>query len=480
MSIPVSFFVSLILMNSLIGQTERLEIVGSSGTPGSAGHVMPIEFDSRRSHDWSAIEFDIFFNTEVFAVDSVGRTQLTRWSEIFLWHNIQDGIKVIMSDIDGRHVLGMGVGPIAEVYLDVNENAQEGTYLLGLAHARFSHPTKPPMIPQEVDDLFTVTKCVELSETYHDFGSVSVVDSVDWVLEICNICDDVVFILSSYSDSFNFFTHGLSFPLILPSHDCQELVVTYASKDFYWTTGRLELSVIHPAEQGLTVHLRGTGAPQPDIIVSFPDFCVVPNDTVRIPIDAFIPEEFDVISAFQMDLLFDRELISATDLLRPERTAHLEIFSWSKIDEGVRIVMSGIRQLIRVGSGPICEILFISNVNDACGQSIDLKFRYVKAGGTIDTGPITVGKEGMVFFSQKGDVNFDCEVDVFDVIGAGRFLLGLEGPSFCQRETSDIDNSGEIEINDIIDIVHIILNSSYPNVSIGPSDLALDREVRVE
>ena len=445
-------------MNSLIGQTERLEVVGSSGTPGSSGNLIPIEFDSRRSYTWSAIEFDIFFDTEVFAVDSVGQTQLTKWCEIFLWRNIQNGLKVIMSVVDRRYVFSVGVGPIAIVSLKVYENAREGKYLLDLAHARFSHPTNPTMTPYEVDGIFTVTKCVALSETYHDFGSVSIVDSVDWVLEICNICDDVVFVLNSCSDSPNFFTHGLSFPLILPSHDCQELMVTYAPKEMYWTTGRLDLSVVHPAEQELTVHLRGTGAPQPDIIVSIPDFCVAPNDPVRVPIDAYIPEEFDVISAFQMDLIFDRDVLSLTHILRTQRTADLEIFSWSEIDEGVRIVMAGIRQLIRGGSGSICELIFVSNENDSCGQSNDIEFRYVKAGGPIDPGPTVAWDDGTVLLSEKGDVNFDCEVDVLDVIRAGWFLLDLVEPSLCQREISDIDNSGDIKINDITGIVQIILN----------------------
>jgi hypothetical protein len=57
-----------------------------------------------------------------------------------------------------------------------------------------------------------------------------------------------------------------------------------------------------------------------------------------------------------------------------------------------------------------------------------------------------------------GDVNFDGEINVLDIVNLVNFILMFDTPSASEMAASDVDSNGILNILDIIQIVNLIVN----------------------
>jgi len=67
--------------------------------------------------------------------------------------------------------------------------------------------------------------------------------------------------------------------------------------------------------------------------------------------------------------------------------------------------------------------------------------------------------EAVAFDATYGDVNFDGNLDVLDVILIVNIILGEYDPTSSQADVADLNNDGSIDVTDIVNIVNIILNN---------------------
>ena len=72
--------------------------------------------------------------------------------------------------------------------------------------------------------------------------------------------------------------------------------------------------------------------------------------------------------------------------------------------------------------------------------------------------PYQDGDENISLGSNvAGDVNFDNQLDVLDVVMIVNFVLGTENFSYNQTQSSDMNEDGVVDILDIVQVIQQIL-----------------------
>ena len=160
----------------------------------------------------------------------------------------------------------------------------------------------------------------------------------------------------------------------------------------------------------------------------------------------------------QTDILFDSACFKVTSIEKTDRTRDYSLFLYDEIDGGIRIVLTGLGHCIRIGSGPVVQMLVdvsechegyylwdITNqiLNDPLAEEVPT----LCEDGTI-----------AILSGPKGDINSDSVVNAIDVVLAARIANGdLPDPSETQRLAADCNIDGQIDITDVIGIVNVIL-----------------------
>ncbi|UCE19656.1 MAG: choice-of-anchor D domain-containing protein, partial [Gemmatimonadota bacterium] len=111
---------------------------------------------------------------------------------------------------------------------------------------------------------------IDLSATIHNYGTLTVGDSLDWVLTIFNVGNDTLFVDSARVDGPQFHIESPAFPDTVtptPPKDSISVTLWFFPSDTGLVTGSLFVFSDDPDEETLTVVLSGTGILQ-DIALS--------------------------------------------------------------------------------------------------------------------------------------------------------------------------------------------------------------------
>jgi hypothetical protein len=60
---------------------------------------------------------------------------------------------------------------------------------------------------------------------------------------------------------------------------------------------------------------------------------------------------------------------------------------------------------------------------------------------------------------EPGDINFDGEINIVDIVLSINFIIDIETPTDQEFIAADINNDGSLDITDIVLLVNIILSS---------------------
>ena len=60
-----------------------------------------------------------------------------------------------------------------------------------------------------------------------------------------------------------------------------------------------------------------------------------------------------------------------------------------------------------------------------------------------------------------GDVNFDEQINVVDIVLVVNFILDASVPSYEEFLASDVNEDGELNVVDIVNIVGMVLNTTF-------------------
>ena len=106
-----------------------LKVTDGWGCAGSFGNIIQMNFENE--FHAMGIQFDLLFDTTLFNVSHIEKTNRTNHLSIFSWSSRENGIRMVMTNFEG---ISQGKGSIAYIYFDVNEITPPGNYELSLSH----------------------------------------------------------------------------------------------------------------------------------------------------------------------------------------------------------------------------------------------------------------------------------------------------------------------------------------------------------
>ncbi|MFQ6091223.1 MAG: cohesin domain-containing protein, partial [bacterium] len=89
------------------------------------------------------------------------------------------------------------------------------------------------------------------------------------------------------------------------------------------------------------------------------------SSDIIIPIDLY--NAGSEVAAMQFDLNFDTDALQVTGVAKTDRTANMDIFSYSSTSNGIRMAATGIGHSVPPGTGPVANVTFEVSNNAAPG-----------------------------------------------------------------------------------------------------------------
>ena len=106
----------------------------------------------------------------------------------------------------------------------------------------------------------------------------------------------------------------------------------------------------------------------------------------------------------------------------------------------------------------IATIIFYVDETAPVGADIPLWFNYTLASDTVGNEIPSHGEDSSITLGMQGDVNFDGEINVLDIVVVVNFAIFIEEPNNSEFWASDINHDGQINIIDIVQLINMILD----------------------
>ncbi|MFQ6091088.1 MAG: choice-of-anchor D domain-containing protein, partial [bacterium] len=248
-----------------VAAQAALRIGNSSGAPGSADNVVPIELMNERA--LSRLQFTVHYPDSVM-----------RWSKIVATGRLLNGTVIHTDYQEGMLSLNIespeggtipaGSGRILELWFHVGINAASGLYALHLSGATASDSVGVPVEVSLLHGNFTVGfGDIDLSAYEHDFGEVSLGDTAFWSFTMFNRGWIDLKVFDIVSSDPNFIVILPLFPETVLAGSQLPVVVAFAPTELGSSAGTLAVLSDDPDEETLFVRLSGS-AKEPHIELS--------------------------------------------------------------------------------------------------------------------------------------------------------------------------------------------------------------------
>lgn len=178
------------------------------------------------------------------------------WAWFFLSAAINDStFRMVWAAVDSL----TGRGPLVYVVFRVSPMAQLGeTSPLNLASWNFNEGIPPIEV---FDGIFTVGQPprIELSEAIHDYGTVDVGHSAEWILRISNVGDNLLDVYTLETDHVQFEVIDPVFPQSIDTGETLEAVIAFTPESEDSVGGNVRLSCNDLDNLILNIPLKGMG-----------------------------------------------------------------------------------------------------------------------------------------------------------------------------------------------------------------------------
>ncbi len=132
-------------------------------------------------------------------------------------------------------------------------------------------------------------------------------------------------------------------------------------------------------------------------------------------------------------------------------------FTVSTSEQGVVLGFSFDGSVIPAGSGTLTIINFTPTYEDVEVCASDIVISDTNGDEIESNTPDCIDVQSILY----GDVNFDGEINIVDVVQIVNFVLNVNQPTDLQFLVSDINNDGILNILDIIQVVGQILGTTF-------------------
>ena len=105
----------------------------------------------------------------------------------------------------------------------------------------------------------------------------------------------------------------------------------------------------------------------------------------------------------------------------------------------------------------IAKILFYIDETASVGAEVPLWFNYTLVSDSAGNEIPSTGEDSHIILGMQGDVNFDGEVNVLDIVATVNFAIYVNEPTESEFWASDINFDGQINILDVVQLINVIL-----------------------
>ncbi len=172
------------------------------------------------------------------------------------------------------------------------------------------------------------------------------------------------------------------------------------------------------------------------------------------------------ISGVQFTLIFDDSLLTANSAILTPRTSHMSIGHTIWSDSVLILLYSMTGDSILPGNGPIVDVIFDVDSSAIPGDSL-----YVNISHPVLSDPeakpifCDTINGWFLFGSEKGDLNDDGEININDVVRCANIILCKPPPpTLNELWAADVNSDGAVNVIDCVIIVNIILGKKFTYV----------------
>ena len=185
----------------------------------------------------------------------------------------------------------------------------------------------------------------------------------------------------------------------------------------------------------------------------------VPGGMVSVPL---VLSNFESVSGLQFSFSFDSPYNNEPALNVEEFEILDNCFSgsYNQINNQMIGIVFSLEGCVYEpsDSNHIGNILVYINDDIPTGSELPLEFIYTLVSNPSGNEIPSYGEGSSIIVGIQGDVNFDGEINVLDIVTVVNFAIYLEEPNDSQFWASDINYDGQINILDIVQLINIILD----------------------
>ena len=401
----------------------------------------------------SVIMADILFDTDCFTVTDIEKTTRSAVASWFNYWDINGGIRILVSScLAGQ--FDPGSGPMADIFVDTNNDCHNNEYLWEVDNATVEHILGIELPVIEEDGVITVKECepctIDVSETeiIMDTVFIGLSETVPIIVTNTGPTPRDIFIYSEGCASVDLDK------FFLDTDSTKGIHISSKIKEPGFCYGTVLLSGC----EDIAIHVTCYAQYADTIFLSMNDRTFLTNsEGNRLPINL---RNTSKLSSLHIRVTYDTTCFEVTSVEKTERN-QCPTFRFWEISEGIEIKISYPYYRIPAGSGPIADIFFY--VKECTSGKYTWDITTLTARDDIGRVMFTMVDDGIISVAPifKGDINDNGIIDIVDVVFGVRIILGLHpDPTPEELEAADCNMDGEINIIDILGIVNVILELS--------------------
>lgn len=476
------------LVNSIEGtftvQPTKLSLSAETAAQGSRGTTVYLDLDVHNPEGVAALQFDLLFDDTAITVTDLVKTGRASDMDIWTFSQIEGGIRLVASIVESEHIIQAGTGSIGEMYVNLNPQAPDGEYALTFSGVTIADPLGVPLSGMIVHGVFTVVKpsavlSLGKGAGYSGSAGINVPVSLHQTMDVASVQFDLLFD-----------TDNLSVSGVVGSGRGQGCSFTKAD-----ITGGVRVTGTCPLGSGagqiadILFDVIGDslgaypltfanatvtdGDPLPTGVEDG-QFNIVSEGTAVVTVvgaAAMVGATDNVVaigllngadvSSFQMDLSFDTQALTVTDVTLTSRSNGMDLFQWSTDATGLRAaLLSQTGSVVGAGDGAVLEITF-DVAGDASEGSYPLTISGVVVGDAAGAEMAAQAISGALWITcgAKGDVNSDYDFNITDVVALINIIIQRTEADDCTFWKGDYNSDGQLNVLDAVAMVSALLGS---------------------